>query len=160
MANTELNDVFMYSIEDLTAVNVLDDIMINAINTIRKNKKRPDETSICEFLNKNLENANLTKITINERLTSMSNNNRITNKLINGKNSSFVTNNESSESKEDIEKQLLTDIETPPPKKDPIADISDKLENLQNFFIHELSDVRVEKKMLRVAKSQILLKTN
>ena len=77
----------MDSIEDLTAVNALGDIIINAINTIRKNKNRPDETSIYEFLNKNLENANVTKIAINERLTSMSNNNRITNKLTNGKNS-------------------------------------------------------------------------
>ena len=107
----------MDSVEDLTAVNVLDDIIINAINTIRKNKKPPDETSISEFLNKNLENAKLSKITINDRLTSMSNNNRITNKLTNGKNSYFVTNNESSEPREDVEKQLLTDIEMPPPKK-------------------------------------------
>ena len=53
---------------------------------------------------------------MNERLPSMSNNNRITNKLTNGKNSYFVTNNESSEPKQDIEKQLLTDVETPPPK--------------------------------------------
>ena len=68
MANTELNNVSMDSIEDLRTVNVLDDIIVNAINTVRKNKKRPDETSINEFLNKNLENANLTKITINERL--------------------------------------------------------------------------------------------
>ena len=68
MTNTELNNVPMDSIEDLTAVNVLDDIIVNAINTIRKNKKRPDETSVYEFLNKNLENANLKKITINERL--------------------------------------------------------------------------------------------
>ena len=137
----------MDSIEDLTTVNVLDDIIINAIKTIRKNKKRPDETSIYEFLNKNI-----TKITINESLTSMLNNNRITNKLTNGKNSYFVTNNESSEPKEDIEKQLLTDIETPPPKKDAIADISDKLENLQNFFIHELSDVRAEIKSVTCSK--------
>ena len=55
----------MDSIENLTADNVLDDIVINGINTIRKNKKRLDETSIPEFLRKNLENANLTKITIN-----------------------------------------------------------------------------------------------
>ena len=152
MADTELNNVSMDSIEDLTVVNVLDNIINNAINTVRKNKKRPAETSIYEFLNKNLENANLTKMTINERLTSMSNNNRITNKLTNGKNSYFVTNNESSEPKEDIEKQLLTDIETPPPKKDPIADISDKLENLQNFFIHELSGVRTEIKNVTCSK--------
>ena len=45
-----------------------------------------------------------------------------------------------------IEKQLLTDIETLPPKMDPIAGISDKLENLQNFFIHQISDVRLENK--------------
>ena len=55
----------MDSIENLTADNVLDDIVINGINTIRKNKKRLDETSISEFLRKNFENANLTKITIN-----------------------------------------------------------------------------------------------
>ena len=106
----------MDSIEDLKVVNVLDDIIINAINTIRKNQKRPDETLIYEFINKNLKDANLTKVTINERLTFMSKNNRITNKLTNGKKSYFVTNNESSEPKEDIEKQLLIDYETPPPK--------------------------------------------
>ena len=54
----------MDSIEYLTAVDVLEAIIINAINTIRKDEKRPGETSIYEFLNKNLGNANLTKITI------------------------------------------------------------------------------------------------
>ena len=68
-------------------------------------------------MNKNLENANLTKTTINERLSSMSKKPRITNELSNEKNSYFATNNESIEPKEDIEKQLLTDVETPPPKK-------------------------------------------
>ena len=63
-------------------------------------------------MNKNLENANVTKTTINERLMSVSKGNRTTN----GKNSYFVTNNESIERKEDIGKQLLTDAETPPPK--------------------------------------------
>ena len=58
-------------------------------------------------MNKNPENANVTKITINERRTSMSNSNPVTNKLTNGKNSYFVTNNGSSEPKEDKEKQFL-----------------------------------------------------
>ena len=57
----------MDSIEDLTAVNILDDITVNDLNTIRKNKKRPDEISIYEFLNKNLENANLAKVTMNKK---------------------------------------------------------------------------------------------
>ena len=82
----------------------------------------------------------------------MSQNNCITNKLTNEKNSYFVTNNESIEPKEDIEKQLLTNAETPPPKKDPIPDISDTLENLQNFFIHKIPDVRVEMKSVTHSK--------
>ena len=81
MANAELINISINSIEDLTAVDVLEDI-INVINTFKKNKKRPDETTIYQFLNKNLENTDLTKIIINDRLTFMSNNNRITNKLI------------------------------------------------------------------------------
>ena len=68
MANTELNNVSMDSIEDLTAVNILGDIIVNRVNTIRKNKKRPDETSIYKYLSKNLENANVTKITIDQLL--------------------------------------------------------------------------------------------
>ena len=83
----------------------------------------------------------------------MSKNNRITNTLTNGKISYFVTNNESIEPKDDIEKQLLTNVETPPPTKTQIADISDKLENLQNFFIHEILGVRAEIK--NVARSKI-----
>ena len=83
----------------------------------------------------------------------MSKNNRITNTLTNGKISYFVTNNESIEPKDDIEKQLLTNVETPPPKKPQIAHISDKLENLQNFFIHEILGVRAEIK--NVARSKI-----
>ena len=55
MANTELNNASTDSIEDLTAVNVLEDIIVNAINTIRKNNKGPDETSTYKFLNKTLK---------------------------------------------------------------------------------------------------------
>ena len=81
MANTELINVSMDSIEDLIAANVLDDIIINAINTIWKNKKRPDKTLIHELLKKKLKNANLTKITMNDRITFMSSNNCIANNL-------------------------------------------------------------------------------
>ena len=82
----------------------------------------------------------------------MSKNNRITNKLTNGKISYFVTNNKSIEPKDDIEKQLLTNAETPPPKKTQIAGISDKLENLQNFFIHEILGVRAGTKNVALSK--------
>ena len=107
----------MDSIQGLTAVNVLDDTIVNAINTIRENKKQADETSINEFFNKSLENAKLTKVTLNESLTFRLKNNHITNKLTYGENSYFVNNNGLIEPKKDMGKQLLTDAETPPPKK-------------------------------------------
>ena len=49
MTNTNLINVSMNSIEDLTAVYVLDDIIINIINTFSKNEKHPGEISIYEF---------------------------------------------------------------------------------------------------------------
>ena len=115
MANAELINISINSIEDLTAVDVLEDI-INVINTFKKNKKRPDETTIYQFLNKNLENTDLTKIIINDRLTFMSNNNRITNKLIKWRDFYFVINNESPKPEVNIENQILTDNETSSPK--------------------------------------------
>ena len=39
MKNTKLINVSIESIEDITAVNALDSIIINAIKTIKKNKK-------------------------------------------------------------------------------------------------------------------------
>ena len=147
----------MDSIQGLTAVNVLDDTIVNAINTIRENKKQADETSINEFFNKSLENAKLTKVTLNESLTFRLKNNHITNKLTYGENSYFVNNNGLIEPKKDMGKQLLTDAETPPPKKkNLIAGISDKLENLQNFFIHEISDVRTKLKNVMRIKIPVL----
>ena len=82
----------------------------------------------------------------------MSSNNWITNKLINGKNSYFDINNGSPEPKENIENNILTDKETPTPKKGPTGDISNKLKNLKNFFVHKLSDVRVEIKNVTCSK--------
>ena len=48
MGNTKLNNVSMDSIEDLTAVSVPDDIIVNAINTsgkIKSNQKKPRSTN-------------------------------------------------------------------------------------------------------------------
>ena len=39
MKNTKLINVCIESIEDITAVNALDSIIINVIKTIKKNKK-------------------------------------------------------------------------------------------------------------------------
>ena len=105
----------MDSIEDLTTDDALVDIMVNTRKTIMKCKKQPDEISVHES-SRNLENANLTTVTINDRLTFMSNNNRITNQLISRKNSYLVTN-KVFDPKENTENQISTDAETHKPKK-------------------------------------------
>ena len=71
-------------------------------------------------------------MTIKERRTFMSNNNRITNKINNRKIFYCLTNNESSEPKENIENQILTDTEASTPKKDSILDILAKPKELSN----------------------------
>ena len=86
MANTELHNVSIDLIIYLIVANVLDNRLINTLSFIRKNKKRPNKILICEFLRKNLENANLRKITVKVKLTYMSNNNRIKIKLTNWEN--------------------------------------------------------------------------
>ena len=64
----------------------LDNLILNAINTIRKNKKRPDASSIYEFIYKKLKNPDIT-IEIVEKKTIFFNQE---NKCINGENFYFV----------------------------------------------------------------------
>ena len=55
-----------------------------------KNKKRPDASSIYEFIYKELKNPDITIEIIEKRLSSLTNNNKIANKSTNGKSSYFV----------------------------------------------------------------------
>ena len=58
---------------------------MNTINTIRKNRKRPDTSSIHEYLNKKLNNSDDTVEIIESRLSFLTKKNRIENQLTNGK---------------------------------------------------------------------------
>ena len=68
----------------------LDNLILNAINTIRKNKTRPDASFIYEFIYKELKNLDITIEIIGKRLSTLTNNNKIENKSTNGKRSYFV----------------------------------------------------------------------
>ena len=63
------DDITMETLENQTTLETLDHLLINAIKQIRcSNKKRPDENSIFECLNKTLENPELSKQYIESRL--------------------------------------------------------------------------------------------
>ena len=75
----------METIEQEIADEYLDNLILNTINTIRKNRKRPDTSSIHEYLQKKLNNSDVTAEIIESRLSFLTKKNRIENKLTNGK---------------------------------------------------------------------------
>ena len=80
----------METIEQEIADEYLDDLILNTINTIRKNRKRPDTSSIQEYLHNKLNNSNVTAEIIESRLSFLTKKNKIENKLTNGKSSYFI----------------------------------------------------------------------
>ena len=76
-------------IENVDAVEVIDSNIIDAIKTIRyRNKKRPDENTIADYLCKSYPDCNVT--TIRQRITYLENKNKILNKPNNRKNSYYL----------------------------------------------------------------------
>ena len=56
------DDITMETLENQITLETLDHLIINAIKEIRySKKKRPDENYIFEYLNKTLENPDLSK---------------------------------------------------------------------------------------------------
>ena len=69
MTQNSNDDITMETLENQITVETLDHLIMNAIKEIRySKKKRPDETSIFEYLNKTLENSELSKQYIESRL--------------------------------------------------------------------------------------------
>ena len=76
-------------IENVDAVEVIDSNIIDSIKKIRyRNKKRPDENTIADYLCKSYPDCNL--ITIRQRITYMENKKKILNKPHNDKNSYYL----------------------------------------------------------------------
>ena len=90
ISDLDTNCLTEETINQKIADECLDSLILNAIRTIRKNKKRPNASSIYEFTYKELRNPNITIEVIEKRLSSLTNNNTIENKSSNGKSSYFV----------------------------------------------------------------------
>ena len=89
-SDSNTNCITMETIEQEIADEYLDNLILNTINTIRKNRKRPDTSSTHEYLQKKLNNSDVTAEIIESRLSFLTKKNRIENKLTNGKSSYFI----------------------------------------------------------------------
>ena len=80
----------METLENQITLEILDHLIINAINEMRYIKKKcPDETSIFEYLNKILENPELSKQHIS-RLPSLIVDGKLEKKCTNGQTSFYI----------------------------------------------------------------------
>ena len=89
-SDSNTNCVTLETIEQEIADEYLDNLILNNINTIRKNRKRPDTSSIHEYLQKKINNSDVTAEIIESRLSFLTKKNRTENKLTNGKSSYFI----------------------------------------------------------------------
>ena len=83
----------METLENQITLETLDHLIINAIKEIRySKKKRPDENSIFEYLNKTLENSELSKQYIESRLSFVIVGGKLEKKYTNGQTSFYIKN--------------------------------------------------------------------
>ena len=91
MTQNSNDDMTMGTLENQITLETLDHLIINAIKEIRySKKKRPDENSIFEYLNKTLENSELSKQYIDSRLSPMIVDGKLEKKCTNGQTSFYM----------------------------------------------------------------------
>ena len=126
-------------IENVDAVEIIDSNIIDTIKSIRcRNKKRPDENNIVDYLCKSCLDRNM--ITIRQRITYLENKNKTLSKPNNGKDFYCLIDDsviipDDSASPDDPQSTPLFDLETPrenPIKKQVtlIQDLNEKLLSL------------------------------
>ena len=69
MANLKSIDTCTNSIESVIADVILNDFILNAIISIRNNKKRPNSNSIFDYINRELINSDITHTLMETRLS-------------------------------------------------------------------------------------------
>ena len=116
MTQNPNDDITMEKLENQITLETLDHLIISAIKEIRySKKKRPDENSIFEYLNKTLENPDLSKQYIESRLSSMIVDGKLEKKCTNGQTSFYIKKSENELSRK-TDASILTQ-KSPSPMK-------------------------------------------
>ena len=117
------------NIETIVTLECMNSIIINAINSIRTKKMRPDEDSIFEFILKNTGNTDITKAYIEDRVKDMTFHGLLYNKPFNGRNSFYISQlNKHMKSDSNIDESKSN---SPSPLRE-LNNLEDKVSTLQN----------------------------
>ena len=165
MTQNPNDDITMETLENQITLETLDHLIINAIKEIRySKKKRPDENSIFEYLNKTLENPDLNKQYMESRLSSMIVDGKLEKKCTNGQTSFYIKKLENELSRK-TDASILTQ-KSPSPiicKTPPQLTFSDTEyhKNEITTLYEKLREITTEmKEMKSFVREQILLIEN
>ena len=92
MVVSNIKDITTEAIEEVIANEDLDNLILNAIKSIKNIKKRPDCSVIYDYLIKLLPNSEINEKNISNRLEYLTNHNTLKNKPNDGKDSYFIAN--------------------------------------------------------------------
>ena len=155
----------METVENQITLETLDHLIINAIKEIRySKKKRPDENSIFEYLNKTLENPDLNKQYMESRLSSMIVDGKLEKKCTNGQTSFYIKKLENELSRKNDASILTQESPSPILCKTPPQLTFSETEYHKNeitTLYEKLREITTEmKEMKSFVREQILLIEN
>ena len=110
MVVSNINDITTETIDEAIANEDLDNLILNAIKSIRNIKKRPDCSVIYDYLIKLLPNSEINEKNISNRLEYLTNNNTLKNKPNNGKDSYFIVNETDQNMPDTSSEQILCPV--------------------------------------------------
>ena len=90
MAHLESINTCTDSIKSVITDETLDDLILNAIISIRNNKKRPDSNSIFEHMNRKLKNSDIAHTLVDTRLSLLTVDGKLEIKYPSGKTSYWI----------------------------------------------------------------------
>ena len=92
----------MATYDEAISNECIDDLTMNVIKSVRNMKKRPDCSSIRDYVSKLLSNSDITDEIVSNRLLYLNDNNKIKNKLTYGRDSYYIID------------EILVQVEIPP----------------------------------------------
>ena len=170
MVVSNINDITIETIDEAIANEDLDNLILNAIKSIRNIKKRPDCSVIYDYIIKLLPNSEINKERISNRLEYLTNNNTLKNKP---KDSYFIVN-ETDQNMPDISpEQILCPVnfKTPSvklktsssvPYEEECSTVTSSPDGTEiNKYQQKIKNLTIELTTLQLLKrSSVLLKNN